>query len=37
MSSQKSVKGVVESFGKMSKMRRRKEGGADGKEQAGRG
>jgi hypothetical protein len=28
--------GVVESFGKMSKMRERKEGGVNGKEQAGR-
>jgi hypothetical protein len=28
--------GVVESFGKMSKMGRREEGGTDGKEQVGR-
>jgi hypothetical protein len=28
--------GVVESFGKMNKMRERKEGGANGKEKAGR-
>jgi hypothetical protein len=33
----KETGGVVESFGKMSNMRRRKEGGTDGKEQAGSG
>jgi hypothetical protein len=31
------MRGVVESFGKVSKMKGRKEGGTDGKEQAGRG